>query len=185
MRMSFVSVSLCLVALSARPARAQLFDTVGIRAQGMGGAFVALADDATATWWNPAGLAFGPFFNGILENTHADAEEMRSHGFALAFPSLALRYYRLPLNGIRPVGETTAPIPPGRKDLGALSVFGATVGQSIGSHLVVATTLKLLRGNDDTDSDLDIGAIVRFGHARFGAAVKNLRNPTLGSDLDA
>lgn len=30
----------------------------GNRASGMGNAFVALVDDATATWWNPAGLAF-------------------------------------------------------------------------------------------------------------------------------
>ncbi len=30
----------------------------GSRPAGMGEAFVALADDATATWWNPAGLAF-------------------------------------------------------------------------------------------------------------------------------
>ncbi len=29
---------------------------VGARALGMGGAFVAVADDATATYWNPAGL---------------------------------------------------------------------------------------------------------------------------------
>lgn len=30
----------------------------GARPSGMGEAFVALADDATATWWNPAGLGF-------------------------------------------------------------------------------------------------------------------------------
>ena len=29
---------------------------VGARALGMGSAFVAIADDATATYWNPAGL---------------------------------------------------------------------------------------------------------------------------------
>ncbi|MCJ7813427.1 hypothetical protein MUP95_08970, partial [bacterium] len=29
----------------------------GARAAGMGEAFVALADDATAAYWNPAGLA--------------------------------------------------------------------------------------------------------------------------------
>ena len=33
----------------------------------MGGAFVAVADDATATWWNPAGLAGGAYFSAILE----------------------------------------------------------------------------------------------------------------------
>ncbi|MBN1782770.1 PorV/PorQ family protein [bacterium] len=31
----------------------------GARAAGMGEAFVALSDDATASFWNPAGLAFG------------------------------------------------------------------------------------------------------------------------------
>ncbi|MGQ9631245.1 MAG: hypothetical protein ACUVXI_13190 [bacterium] len=31
-------------------------DTVGARAAGMGGAFVAIADDITALYWNPAGL---------------------------------------------------------------------------------------------------------------------------------
>ena len=29
---------------------------VGARAIGMGGAFVAVADDATAIYWNPAGI---------------------------------------------------------------------------------------------------------------------------------
>src|SRR5512141_108181 len=31
---------------------------VGARALGMGGAFVGLSDDATAGYWNPAGLGF-------------------------------------------------------------------------------------------------------------------------------
>lgn len=50
---------------SARPALAvsesavlSLMISPGARAAGMGEAFVALADDATATFWNPAGLAF-------------------------------------------------------------------------------------------------------------------------------
>lgn len=33
----------------------------GARALGMGGAFVAVADDASAAWWNPAGLSFLPY----------------------------------------------------------------------------------------------------------------------------
>ena len=54
-----------LVVFSARPVYAvseaavlSLMISPGARAAGMGEAFVALADDATATFWNPAGLAF-------------------------------------------------------------------------------------------------------------------------------
>jgi hypothetical protein len=34
---------------------------VGARAVGMGGAFTAVADDATASWWNPAGMVYLPY----------------------------------------------------------------------------------------------------------------------------
>ena len=38
----------------------------------MSGAFVAVADDATAVWWNPAGLATGPYFNAIRRKGTGD-----------------------------------------------------------------------------------------------------------------
>ena len=47
--------------LAAGSAQAQVIETVGSRALGMGGAFVAVASDSSATWWNPAGIAAGPF----------------------------------------------------------------------------------------------------------------------------
>ena len=40
---------------------------VGARARGMGGAFVAVADDASATWWNPAGLPATLIFDGVAD----------------------------------------------------------------------------------------------------------------------
>ncbi len=58
---------------------------VGSRALGMGGAFVAVADDATATYWNPAGLAFlrEPQLAGMYSALSLD----RQYYFAgLAFP---------------------------------------------------------------------------------------------------
>ena len=58
------------LALAPSLARAQSDDAVGVRAQGMAGAFTAVAEDATATWWNPAGLAGGAYFNAILEVSH-------------------------------------------------------------------------------------------------------------------
>jgi hypothetical protein len=38
-----------------------LKNAVGARAVGMGGAFTAVADDATALWWNPAGMIYLPY----------------------------------------------------------------------------------------------------------------------------
>ena len=50
------------------PSVAQTIESVGIRAQGVAGAFVAVADDATATWWNPAGLRHSQsFIDGVVE----------------------------------------------------------------------------------------------------------------------
>jgi len=54
-----VGLVLALLALVALPALAQDMNIMGAgaRAHGMGGAFIAIADDATAISWNPAGLA--------------------------------------------------------------------------------------------------------------------------------
>lgn len=48
-------------------AGAQGVEAVGIRALGMGGAFVAVADDASATYWNPAGLVTGDVVSVVAE----------------------------------------------------------------------------------------------------------------------
>ena len=64
---SLIVFLLCLVIPMGSPQAATLFQQVGIasppvpvgsgaRAMGMGGAFIAVADDATAASWNPAGL---------------------------------------------------------------------------------------------------------------------------------
>ena len=57
-----VSVLVCTLAWPDA-AGAQAIETVGERAMGMGGAFVAVADDSSATWWNPAAPAAGPFLD--------------------------------------------------------------------------------------------------------------------------
>src|SRR5690242_9863605 len=69
----YLSIALTLLA-TARPAVAQTFKIVGTRAAGMGGAFVAVADDASATYWNPAGLALGRVFSAVLDRKVVDAK---------------------------------------------------------------------------------------------------------------
>jgi len=177
---SVVSVSFVLMA-APRIAGAQTFESIGIRAQGMGGAYVAVANDATATWWNPAGLATGAYFNALVEYGHPRTPPDTSiKGIAFGFPALGLSYYRLPINQMRVAGSTgTAPA--SREEQGGLSVYGATSGQSLGNHLVLASTLKLVRAGD-THADLDAGAMARFGIARLGVVVKNIRKPSFDTE---
>jgi hypothetical protein len=73
--------------------------------------------------------------------------------------------------------DPTATASASRQDQGFLSQFGATVGQSVGAHLVVASTLKLVRALGDNSADLDVGALAVLGGARVGLSVKNLREP--------
>ncbi len=189
-----------LVGLCPLAAGAQIYESVGIRAQGMAGAFVAVADDATATWWNPAGLATGASFSGVVEreshresrregdSTGAPSDTWHSGGVALAFPALGLSYYRLHISEIRPP-DPTATGPLDRQDQGVVGVglpsfdidqFGASVGQSLGDHLVVASTLKLVHAQSETHGALDVGAMASFGKMRFGLAVRNATAPEFG-----
>jgi hypothetical protein len=215
---------LALFVVWAAPARAQLFESVGTRAQGMGGAFVAVADDATASWWNPAGLATGAIFNTIFEFNNMreprfdhDASgrpqavwdhDVRS--VAMGYPALGFSFYRLKMGEITPALATADSVPD-RQDQGlpllrslALNQYSTTFGQSIGAKLVVASTLKLLRGTPatqvattadatvedahdlsgdvNTSFDLDLGVMASFGSGRLGLAVKNVTRPSFGTD---
>ena len=159
--------------LIASSASAQMYESVGIRAQGMAGAFVAVADDSTATWWNPAGLATGPYFDVLAEYGDPDlVSGQRILGAALAMPAFGVSYYRLPISEMRlapPIGDT----PSSRQDQGYLSQFGATFGQSVG-HIVLASTVKVLHAGNDTHVDLDLGAMATLGHLKAGVSLRNL-----------
>ncbi len=216
-----VALALGLLPGVAPEVSAQSFDNVGVRAQGMSGAFVALADDATASWWNPAGLATGAYLTAVIERARTTepvnptaegpARRTTSSTVALAFPALGISYYRLRLSEIEPPA-TTDVVSDNRQDPRktgtsvrsvAISQFGTTVGQSLGDHFVIGTTLKLLRagavvrapvGTDlldeadgvdvarQTRADLDAGAMAAFGHVRLGLTVKNLFEPSFGDE---
>src|SRR5215471_19272869 len=163
-------------------AHAQRFDDVGARAQGMAGAFVAVSDDATATWWNPAGLA-------------AEIDQHGERAVAAAFPSLGVSHYHRNISQIQP-SNSTEPGGSVRQDLGAsgsglpatesvgVGQVGVTVGQSIGGHLVVGSTLKLEWAKSNTRGDLDIGAMATLGLVRLGLVMRDVSSPEFGSGSD-
>ena len=171
---------LSFVSLSA-VASAQTTDVIGIRAQGMGGAFTAVADDATAWYWNPGGLAGGPYLNGLIEFARPDTSTSGSmRGLSVAYPALGFAYYRLPVRQIRISGSTESSAINRQDDEAALTVYGATVGQSIGNHLVVGTTLKVLHAND-TNVAFDVGVMSSFGRVRAGVTMHDITQPSFGA----
>ena len=140
-------------------ASAQIVEAVGSRALGMGGAFVAVASDSSATWWNPGALAAGPFLDmalGRAVTERADALPAgrdRVHWLALGTPPFGLSYYRLRSTGIGP-GAPTAPGGANREGRGAevparlwsVSQVGATLVRTLLPGVHGGTTLKYVRG---------------------------------------
>jgi hypothetical protein len=149
--------------LLATAATAQPYESVGLRALGMGGAFVAVADDATATYWNPAGLATGRFFSILFDATRTSAGMEAVDGreasgraghrqsgtiIAVGTPPLGISYYRLtsiaasesPRSGPGQVADAS--------DLRALrtSHVGITLVQTLVDRLHAGATLKYVRG---------------------------------------
>lgn len=141
------------------PSFAQTFEAVGARAQGMGGAFVAVADDATAVYWNPAGLATGATFDvqvgiGGGEGAGSRAFRISSGLVAVALPALGMTYYRLRMTSAARVSPTVL-IAGGRQEGGLGEVrlesvtthnVGITLVQSIVNKVVAGTTLRLVSG---------------------------------------
>jgi hypothetical protein len=181
---------------------AQQFESIGLRALGMGGAFVAVADDSTAVYWNPAGLATGATLSTVGEKTSGEQLNGRQglsdsgRYIGLSTPAVGLAYYHLRRAGA--VQEPEA----GAADLARLESdhFGITVVQSLTTSIAIGTTVKYVRlhaarslvfgsGNlDETldvdlpetqadEFDLDIGLMANFAKMRLGLTARNVREP--------
>ena len=170
-------VSPPLVCVSCPSRLAQRFEDVGVRAQGMAGAFVAVADDATATWWNPAGLATARTCVDRTVIARGQPRAGRRGGVRSRFPSLGLSYYRLKISQIQPSGSTAADGVRADKIRGLQDSSGATVRSTRSpGHLVVATTVKLVNARGDTQGAISTSAQWRrLGWFASELTVRDLR----------
>ena len=206
--LSLLTVLLC---LPRDAAGQQSYEIVGARALGMGGAFVAVADDATAVYWNPAGLAKGSPAGGTLDwgrfqfgNREIPPIPGPSEG------SSGLTSF-----GSWPVGLSLARFSSTvlvADQLGAPEAFnirtthmGVTFLQSLVQNVVVGTTAKYVRGRTDRALaagttveealdhgsdlegdlrhafDMDIGLMMDLQQLRVGLTWRNVFEPTFGT----
>lgn len=159
----------------ARPdaARAQVFELVGTRALGMGGAFVAVADDASAVYWNPAGLGHGALVSLVIERQEGRAwSDRRRHEASalgsvgtlagLGTPSLGIAYYRLRTGSVRR-GVPGAAVDPTREDLPE----EVSLDRLVTHHAAVAFVQPFLPG-------VTLGTVVKYVR---GSVVQEPGNP--------
>jgi hypothetical protein len=173
----------------------------------MAGAFVAVADDATAVYWNPAGLATaGPIgltigWNRLRSGNPPGAPTLGATAQTSSFTSLG----SLPLGVFygRSRSTTLQPAPGGVTNLETLetSQLGATILQTLVKGVVVGSSLKYVRGAFSTGQstaittkealdqglnlsgsksgafDLDLGLMVDMERVRLGITARSLRQP--------
>ena len=206
LRLSALALAATLV--WAAPARAQLvFESVGLRALGMAGAFVAVADDATATFWNPAGLPSGGPAGMTVEWNRFQTGNQK----APPTPGPSLGTASFVSIGSWPLGVSygrfqtswLAPGTPGQPFGEYLQVFqaGGTIVQTIAPGVVVGSTLKYLhgtfvtgpsggptvgdalsqarnlQGDGESKFDLDVGVMADMQKVRLGLTSRNLTDP--------
>ena len=191
--------------------------SMGTRAAGMGEAFVAVADDATSIYWNPAGMATGAFLSFVLDFGQNRAEPPNPDGTAggaegsaqfigFTIPPFGVGYYRRSVAATTKLtteGMAGQSREDGRQSVQALTTsnIGVTLAQSINDYIVVASTVKFVRGEvtsgvstardpfdalDERDSfphrdtsrvDVDAGAMVAVEQWRLGLVARNLTTP--------
>jgi hypothetical protein len=171
----------------------------------MGGAFVAVADDASAAYWNPAGFASGNFFSIVLDRATSRSDPAAPEGarkgtgflFALGMPALGLSYYQVRSTVL------AASVADGQIRLDTLVTHhtGATLLQSIATGLAIGGTVKLVRGiassnvvpdggretlldranelggKGTTRFDADVGVMLSGPLVKAGLTIRNLTSP--------
>jgi F plasmid transfer operon, TraF, protein len=144
-------------------AHAQTFEAAGIRAQGMGGAFVAVADDATAVYWNPGAMATVGLVNAVVERSDGrlgrvgfDAGGRPFGGMlglqdetatlvAVGAPPVGVAYYRLRSTGF--AGSLAADRPAGPGAVLTTDNIAMNLLQSLADGVHVGASLRLVRGS--------------------------------------
>lgn len=159
---------------------------VGARAAGMGGAYVAMADDATAVFWNAAGIARVEEGKSQISLNHANWPAELSYdqvGYVFHMKKIpgAFSVHARALS-MKPMEETTAfqPFGTGRTfDAGMMSA-GLTYARSFTDKFSAGVTMNMVHtGLADLSQQtfsVDIGTLYDVGAAgmKIGMAIQNI-----------
>ena len=154
---------------------------VGTRAMGLNGTFTAIADDASAPYWNSAGLAAIGYKE--LNTSYTDLyglDLVRSNTVALSFPdrgegAAALNWVQL------------------RYDLDSWreQLFMGSYAKRLLGHSAIGLNIKHYRLTSGIEAasargwGVDLSGLAQFGRLRMGLALQDVySNIQLGSDIE-
>ena len=153
---------------------------VGARPMGMGSAYVAIADDPTAVYWNPAGLA-------AVTNTQVTAmhnewiqdfrQEFVGVGAKAGPGSLGFSFsgfYADELERRDETGVLTGHF--GFNDIAVTGAYGMPIAKGLDAGLALRYVREMIAGLDATAVTGDVGARYRLedNGLSFGAALQNI-----------
>ena len=182
---------------------------VGARALGMGGAYVAVADDSTAVYWNPAGLTNikhievaaiqqGRAYSGSDLNEVGSQYFFMSGGMTVphvgSFGASIMRFGVDDIPQVTGVDSSGAPIEVGTFKTQDLALMGS-YGVSVYPGIAFGTTLKYLTGGtsglvaagavvgdaSSTYYGADLGTLINFG--KFTTTLEGLSFGLNAQDL--
>ena len=146
------------------------------RALGMGGAHIAVADDASAVYYNPAGLAFigGHNVTSLYTSLHGAAGYL---ALGYAQKNLGAGVLRLNASGVEETDEFANVIGVfNTTDLTAMAGYGREIVPNLSLGGAVKLYSQKLRDASGTGVTGDVGALYRSEDGRFraGAVGRNL-----------
>lgn len=155
---------------------------IGPRANAMGGAFSSISDDASAIYWNPAGIAYSDQFQSLFTYSSLFAD-IKLNYFGLIIPAgtagnfavsvTALNYGELKVtteNQPEGTGETFTP---------GSYAFGLSFARYITEDFIVGASAKLVTESiyhsNATGVSFDIGTIFNtpFYGIKFASSITN------------
>ncbi|MEQ1919157.1 MAG: UPF0164 family protein, partial [Elusimicrobiota bacterium] len=186
----FMGLALTASAQSGGVPGAFLSYGVGGRAMAMGGAYYAISDDASAAYWNPAGLSQlqrkevttmqASLFQGTKLTYFSFAYPTKSGStFALSMTQLANAGFEKVDVTINPATNEVKSIEAGGSFVDQQQAMGLSWGkgvtETVSFGMSVKQVTRQLAGNSDNFKTLDIGAMKTMGNAyRLGLGMQNV-----------
>ncbi|NWF49654.1 MAG: PorV/PorQ family protein [Ignavibacteriaceae bacterium] len=155
---------------------------IGPRANAMGGAFTSISNDASALYWNPAGIALLDRYEGIFTYTSLFADiNLNYVGVVLPAGDFGSFGFAVTVLDFGEMDVTTEYFPDGtgEKFTAGSYAFGLTYARQITEDFLVGMNIKYIRENIFNSSadgfSFDIGTIFNtpFYGIRFSSSITN------------